>query len=73
MSTDSLETENFRVTYEVNDEVRNEVFRRVLAFFVKHESFHGECIMQSDDPQIEAAPLLSEIADEVFKFNIECK
>lgn len=73
MATESFETENYRVTYEATDEMRNEVFRRVLAFYTKHESFHGECIMQSDDPQIYAPELLSEIADEVIKFNIECK
>jgi hypothetical protein len=69
----NFETENYIGTYQDDDAVKQEVFDRVVAFFKKHESFHGECIMQSDDPQIYAPELLAEIADEVLKFEYDCK
>lgn len=69
----TVDTENYVGTYRDDEATKQAVFDKVVAFFVKHESFHGECIMQSDDPQIYAPELLAEIADEVMHFEIECK
>lgn len=71
MAKQTVKTRDGHVSYEDSQDARDAVFERVLAFFLKHESFSGECIMQSDNPQIYAPELLSELADEVFKFETE--
>lgn len=71
MAKRKIKTRDGYVLCKDSRKTRDEVFERVLAFFLKHESFSGECIMQSDNPQIYAPELLSELADEVFKFETE--
>jgi hypothetical protein len=39
-------------------------------FYVKHQAFEGEVLMQADDPQVEAPALLAQLADEVFDFEV---
>ena len=56
------------VSFEETPELKEEVYQRVLAWYVKHDSFLGESIMQSDNPQIDAPVFLSDLADDVFKF-----
>ena len=58
------------VTYKDSYEIREAVFEKVLAWFLRVGSFSGECIMQSDKPQIEAPELLIELADDVFEFDV---
>jgi hypothetical protein len=69
----TLETESYVVSYQDDEATKQAVFDRLIAFYKKHESFHGECIMQSDDPQIYAPELVAELADEVFKFDSKLK
>lgn len=69
----SYKTDYYEVTWEDDEATRNAVFNRVLDWYVKMESFNGESIMQCDEPQIEAAPLLAELADKFFKFKTEWK
>ena len=59
------------VEFDETPELKEEVYNRVLGFFIKMEAFSGESIMQSDEPQIEAAPFLSDLADDVFKFDVD--
>lgn len=68
-----LETEDFIVEYKDDQEARDAVFEKVLEFFIEHKSFHGEAIMQSDAPQIYAPELLSDIADDIVKFDVKNK
>lgn len=62
--------DNCRVTIKDTPELRAEVFRKVLGFYLKHESFSGECIMQFDAPLIDGPTFLSDLADETFKFDV---
>lgn len=56
------------VEFDDTPEMRQELFDKVLAFYFEHESFSGEGIMQSDGPLIAAPELISDIADDIFKF-----
>lgn len=67
----TIKTSEYIVTFDNSEEVRQALFNKLLDFFVKHESFSGESICQSDSPQIEAPELLAEIADKIFKFKVE--
>jgi hypothetical protein len=67
------EFDDFIIEFNDSQGTKENLFNRMLLFFVKMESFSSESIMQSDEPQIEAAPLLGDIADEVFKFNVTWK
>ena len=62
--------DDFILSYEVGEQVNEHIVSRLLQWFIKHEAFCGESIMQNDNPQIYAAPFLSELADEVFKFDV---
>lgn len=61
------------VSYTDTPELRNAIFEKMLQFFLDKQSFSGESICQSDSCQIDAAPLLAEIADDLFKFDVEWK
>lgn len=62
-----------KVTFEDSPELREKVFQAVLKFFKDNDSFSGESIMQMDEPQENAAPFLSDLADDFFKFEVEWK
>lgn len=64
----SYETDDFVVEWKDDEETRNEVFNKLVGWYVKMESFNGESICQMDAPNI-----LAELADEVFKFKTEWK
>lgn len=68
-----IETDDCVVKFDDNREVRDKVFEAVVKFFVEHEVFCGESIMQCDAPQIDGPELLSEIADDIIKFDVEYK
>ncbi|MCK5601995.1 hypothetical protein KAR91_09005 [Candidatus Pacearchaeota archaeon] len=63
--------ECFKVSFNDSDEVRDAVFEKVLEYFEEYECFCGESIMQSDDPIIYAPHYMSQIADDIIKFNVE--
>lgn len=67
---DSLDV---KVSFEDSQELRDKVFKKVLDYYLEHEAFNGESIMQSDNPQIFAPMVMSEIADEIIKFDVEWK
>lgn len=66
-----LNTKHFTATFEDTPELRDAVFEKLIAFYAEHESYSGESIMQSDNPQIYAPVLLSEIADDLIKFKVD--
>ena len=68
-----IETKNYVVTFEDTPEMHKKVFDRVVQFYKDHESFHWECIMQCDNPQIEAPSVLADIADDIIKFEVAYK
>jgi len=60
------------VSFNDDAETKNAVFEKLLAdYFFKYESFCGETIMQSDDPQIYAPEVMADIADNIIKFEIK--
>lgn len=67
------EFNDFTIKYNDSQIIKNKVFDRIMEFFIKHECFDGESLCQMDNPQIEAPMLLSEIADDVIKFEVDWK
>jgi len=65
------ETDDFIVSYEDNKKIRDNVFKSVIEYYFKHNSFDGESICQNDNPIIEAHQVLAEIADNIIKFKVE--
>jgi hypothetical protein len=61
------------VSFEDSPALRDAVFNRILSWFLEHECFSGEGVMQCDAPQLTAAPMLADIADELFRFTFEWK
>lgn len=53
-------------------EARDDVFNAVLNFFIEHQSFSGETIVQNDIIQIEAPEFLAKLA-EIFQFEVKWK
>lgn len=68
--TQRIEFEDYVVEYSDDDETKQRVFDRVMAFFRKHEAFHGETICQCDRPMIDAPGVLADIADEAIGFKV---
>lgn len=66
-----VKDEDLKVSFDDTPELRDAVFEKVISFFEKHESFHGEAIMQSDDPQIYAPQLMADLADDIIKFELK--
>lgn len=65
------DVDDMTVRMHVSAEMKEEVFKRVLDFYKKHESWSGESVMQRDAPQIDAAPFLADLVDEVLKPVVE--
>jgi hypothetical protein len=66
-----IKVNDYEVSYEETDEIKQAVFDRVMKYFNKHQAFHGEVIMQMDDPIIDAPNVLADIADDIIKFKVE--
>lgn len=65
-----FQTDWATVEYKSDQETKDALFDAVIAFFKEHQSFTGESIMQSDGPQIDAPVLLSNLADDILKFEV---
>ena len=60
------------VTFDDSQEAKDKVFQYLMDnYFFKYESFCGESICQSDDPQIYAPHVMSTIAEDIIKFEVE--
>lgn len=71
MSKKVYKGEDFSVSYEDSQEVRDAVFEKIMDYYKKHNVFSGESIMQMDNPVIDAPTVLSDIADDIIKFKVE--
>lgn len=69
--TKTIIAEDQIVTFEYNDKVAYAVFRKLLDWYIKHDSFCGESLQQRDEPQLDAINVLSAIADDIIKFDSE--
>jgi len=61
----TVKTEDFIVKYKDDDKTQKAVFKMVVGFFLKHEVFTGESIMQCDVPQIDAPEFLCDLAERI--------
>lgn len=66
-----IEKPSCTVTIDDTPEMREEVFKRVVGFFVEHEVFSGESVMQCDAPQLAGPEFLADMVDEVLKPDVE--
>ncbi len=62
---------DYIVSFDDSAEAKEVLFNKLLEWFISQECYHGEAIMQSDEPIIAAPEILADIADEVFKFEVE--
>lgn len=62
---------NTRVEFDETNEMKDQVFNRVIEYYFDQNAFHGEVIMQSDDCIIAAPNVLADIADNIIKFQVE--
>ncbi len=69
----TIEFDEFTLTYSDNLEVQKAVFDKLISWYMEYELFSGESIMQNDDGQIYAPVLLSDIADDIIKFDANWK
>lgn len=67
------ETDDRKITYEDSPEAHKAAYDTLLRWFTKHDMYSGECLGQSDTTYVEGPNLLAELADEVFKFQVEWK
>lgn len=70
--TRTIETKDFIIKFEETEKMRDEVFEKLLDYYVRNEAFSGESVEQSDHCQIEACELLSDIVD-IIGFKTEWK
>jgi hypothetical protein len=56
-----------KVSYNITDEMKDKIIARLLKYYQEH--LHtGEGISQDDDSIIEAPSVMSDIADDIIKF-----
>jgi len=67
------EKKEYTLSYKDSHATKEQLFKTILAWFEKHECYSGESIMQCDAPQITAATLLADIADDVLSFKCDWK
>lgn len=58
------------VTCQETKEKKTQLFNRIIQFCKDTDCTSGECYHQSDSPQIEAYNLMSDILDNIMKFEI---
>lgn len=69
----TTETTDYKLTFDDSPEAKERVYQTCLAWFNKVTNYSGESIQQSDDTYEDAPELLSDIAENGFKFVQEWK
>ena len=62
--------EDMTVEYSDSPEAKEELFQRMLKWHVNHHALDGECIWQSDMCMESAPEILTDVAENVFKFKV---
>jgi len=57
------------VRYNITDAMKDKIIARLLKYYQKHHH-DGEGIHQDDDSIIEAPSVMSDIADDIIKFEV---
>lgn len=68
IKTDGYET--IDVKYKDDEATMKEVYERMLKWFVRNDAYSGEIIWESDNCMERAPEILTELAEEVFKFDV---
>ena len=71
--TSSIETDDFILTFEDSDEVRQKLYFAMLSFFIKYEIFTDNSILENDGIRTKISGLLANIVDEIFQFTVKWK
>lgn len=69
----TIYAKDYTLTYDDSQDAKDRVFERMLKFFVESELFNGESLQQCDTTHIEGPEVLSDVAEEGFKFQTEWK
>lgn len=64
----TIQKDGYKIIHEYSIEVKNKVFNRLMEYFNKYEAYDGETIHQSDEPNLGAIIVLSDIADDLFEY-----
>lgn len=59
------------ITYKDDQATRDAVFETLLEWFIRHDSFNGESVVQCDESAMDAPNILGDIADNNFEFDID--
>ena len=54
-----IDTKDYTTEYQDDQEAKEKLYAKMLAFFKEHEAFSGESVAQNDGPQIASTELLS--------------
>ncbi len=65
-----IDFDDFSVKFDLTEQVKDAVFKRVMDYFITHKSFFGESIHQRDDTIIDAPTVMSDICDNILKFEV---
>ncbi len=68
--TGSFENFGDKVTYEITEEKKNLIVKRLIDYYSKN-CYFGEAIHQDDDSIIDAPSVLADIADDIIKFKVQ--
>lgn len=68
-----IEHKGLTIDYDDSQQAKDKAFQLLLDYYLKHTVFDGESINQMDAPQIDAPILLSRIAKQAFKFDVDYK
>lgn len=68
-----IETKDCIIQFEDSEALRDLVFYKLIEWYTENHLFSGESIMQSDRGNIESPVLLSDIADDIIKFDVKWK
>lgn len=58
----------YEIIFNHNKETRDLVFKKCLEYFIEHDNFIGEGIMQCDETIIDAPEVMADLADNIFQF-----
>lgn len=56
------------VSFTETEELKQQIFEKVIKWIEEHKAYHGESIHQNDDCLIDAPDLISDIVDNCFEF-----
>ena len=72
-SRETEENDEYKLSYNNDSITKDKLYKALLTFFTEQEKYSGESICQSDSAQSDGIELLSDIADDIFKFKVKYK